>query len=96
MMSSQLPSIELIESVHRFPGDFTFKVIGDTRTDFAADALNSALAALGQDRMIQHSTRQSSAGKHTAVTLSVPVKNGQEVHAVYQKLLKIPGVRALF
>jgi|688.fasta_scaffold93371_3 putative lipoic acid-binding regulatory protein len=95
-MSPQLPSIELIESIHKFPGEFTFKVIGDSRPDFAADALNSAFVALGQDRNVQHSARQSAAGNHTAVTLSVPVKNGEEVHAVYQELLKIPGVRALF
>lgn len=95
-MTPQLPSIELLESIHKFPGDFTFKVIGDSRSDFAADALNSAFIALGQDRNVQHATRHSSAGNHTAVTLSVPVKNGREVHAVYQELLKIPGIRALF
>jgi putative lipoic acid-binding regulatory protein len=95
-MTPQLPSLELIESIHKFPGDFTFKIIGDSRSDFAADALNAALAALGRDRDVQHSSRQSAAGNHTSVTLSVPVKNGSEVHAVYQELLKIPGVRALF
>lgn len=95
-MTPQLPSLELIESMHRFPGAFTFKIIGDARDDFVADALNLALTALGDEREFSHSIRHSSAGNHIALTLSVTIQNGAEVHAVYSNLLKIQGLRALF
>lgn len=95
-MTPQLPSLELIESNHQFPGQFTFKVIGDSRSDFASEALNSTLLALGETREINHSCRTSSAGKHTAITISVYLKSANEVHAVYRNLLEIKDVRALF
>jgi len=95
-MTPKLPSINLLESTHKFPCVFTFKVIGDARSDLTRDTLHSASAALGQDRDLKHSIRQSAAGNHTAITLSVPVHSALEVHAVYHELLKIPGIRALF
>jgi putative lipoic acid-binding regulatory protein len=95
-MTVQLPSLELIEASHTFPGLYTFKIIGDSRDDFVADALTQAMAAIGQDREFNHSIRASSSGNHTALTLSVRLENAREVHAVYEKLLKIKGIRALF
>ena len=95
-MTPQLPNLELIESLHKFPGAYTFKVIGDSRSDLVADTLTMAMAAVGQDRNFNHSIRTSSGGKHTAVTLSVHVENASEVHAIYDHLLKITGLRALF
>jgi uncharacterized protein len=95
-MTANLPSVALLESTHKFPGIFTFKVIGDTRSDLTTDTLNSANAALGQNRDIKHSIRQSAAGSHTAITLNVPVHSALEIHAVYNELLKISGIRAIF
>ena len=95
-MTPQLPSLELLESTHQFPGQFTFKVIGDSRADFTEDALKSTVLALGETREISHSSRTSSAGNHIAVTISVHVKSSHEVHAVYRNLLGINAIRALF
>jgi putative lipoic acid-binding regulatory protein len=95
-VTPQLPNLELIESHHKFPGPFTFKVIGDSRADFVADALTLCMAGLKEDRDFTHSSRVSSAGNHIALTLSVRVENASEVHAVYEKLLTLAGLRALF
>ena len=95
-MSPALPNLELIESLHSFPGPFTFKIIGDAREDFVADTLTLATAGIGQEREFSHTSRVSSAGNHIAVTLSIRVETSREVHAVYEKLLTIHGLRALF
>lgn len=95
-MTPQLPNLELLESQHKFPGPFMFKIIGDAREDFLADALNLTMSALKEDREFTHTTRKSSAGNHVAVTLSIRVESAQEVHSVYEKLLTMTGLRALF
>jgi putative lipoic acid-binding regulatory protein len=95
-MTPQLPSLELIESQHSFPGPYIFKVIGDHREDFVADALSLALNSLGDDRDFQHSTRPSKSGQHLALTLSLTLNSAAEVHGVYENLLKLNGLRALF
>jgi putative lipoic acid-binding regulatory protein len=95
-MTTQLPNLELIASTHEFPGPFTFKIIGDAREDFVAEALTLAIAALGDDREFTHSTRVSSGGNHIALTLAVRMHNAEEVHAVYNNLLRLTGLRALF
>jgi putative lipoic acid-binding regulatory protein len=95
-MTPQLPSLDLIEKMHQFPGPFTFKVIGDSREDFVAEALTLTMDALGDDRDFTHSSRSSSAGNHLAITLAVRMHSAKEVHAVYKNLLKLTGLRALF
>ena len=95
-MTPQLPNLELIEAHHKFPGPFTFKIIGDCREDFVSDALTLCMAALKDDREFTHSSRVSSAGNHVGLTLSVRVETASEVHAVYEKLLTLTGLRALF
>jgi len=95
-MTAQLPNLELIEATHRFPCSFTFKVIGDSRSGFTEDALNLIVTALGEDRELSHTSRNSATGIHTAITISVHLKNADEVHAVYAELLKLTGLRALF
>ena len=96
-MKPHLPNIELIESQHKFPGTYLFKIIGDNYENFVTDALTLTLDALkDQDRACSHSSRLSAAGNHIALTLSVEVETAQEVHAIYEKLLELKGVRALF
>jgi putative lipoic acid-binding regulatory protein len=95
-MSSQLPSLELLESMHTFPGPFIFKIIGNQRNDFLADALLLATGAIGEQRPSNHSIRISSGGQHIAVTLSIHLKTASEVHLIYANLLKLPGLKALF
>lgn len=95
-MPAQLPNIELISSMHNFPGPYTFKIIADAREDFLTDVLTLAMSAVNQDREHSHTTRSSSSGHHTAITLSIRVETAEEVHAIYEKLLTITGLRALF
>jgi putative lipoic acid-binding regulatory protein len=95
-MTPQLPSLELIKSMHTFPGAFIFKIIGDARDGFVAEALTLSMDALGDDREFTHTFRASSASKHLAITLSIFIRDANEVHAVYKNLMKLSGLRALF
>jgi uncharacterized protein len=92
----ELPNLKLIEEMHQFPTMFTFKAIGDQHPDFLSDVLNRATQAIGPTRSIEHSIRISSGGNHAAVTLKVHCETAHEVHGVYEELLKVAGLRALF
>jgi putative lipoic acid-binding regulatory protein len=95
-MTAQLPNLELLEATHSFPCSFTFKVIGDSRPNFAEDALSLTREAIGEAREISHTCRNSASGIHTAISILVHLKNAGEVHAVYSQLLKLTGLRAIF
>lgn len=91
-----LPDLKLIESMHEFPTMFSFKAIGDYHAEFTADVLSRVTAAIGLSRKIEHTVRMSSAGSHISVTILAECLNAEEVHLVYEELLKVNGLRALF
>ena len=92
----RLPAIELLDTMHSFPGPFVFKVIGDAHDDFVGDALTLAMSPLHHNREVNYTSRSSSGGRHTAVTLTIQMETAQEVHLVYEKLLAITGLKLLF
>jgi putative lipoic acid-binding regulatory protein len=92
----KLPDIDLLNEIHQFPLMFLFKAIGDYHDEFTADILNQAIQAVGPSRAMEHSTRMSSKGNHVSVSLSVMCHTAHEVHGVYECLLKVRGLRALF
>jgi uncharacterized protein len=92
----RLPSLELLDTMHTFPGPFVFKIIGDSHDDFIGDALTLAMSALNHERECHHTSRKSSAGNHTSLTLTVHIESTHEVHLIYEKLLGLTGLRMLF
>lgn len=95
-IDTKLPDLELLKEMHEFPEMFTFKAIGDHHAEFAADILNHVVAAIGPSRELVHSVRLSAQGNHAAVTVQVLLNTADEVHGVYEELLKVRGLRALF
>ena len=95
-MKPQLPDLELIESTHQFPTMFVFKAIGDHHGNFVSDVLNQVLMAFPTERKLRHDVKMSAKGNHSSVTVHVHCENAQEVHDVYNSLLKVNGLRALF
>ena len=95
-IETKLPDIDLLKEMHNFPEMFTFKVIGDHHAEFAADILNHVVAAIGPSRELVHSVRMSAQGNHAAVTVQVMCNTADEVHGVYEELMKVRGLRALF
>ncbi len=87
-----IPSIELLESGHTFPGRFTIKAIGSTADDFVERVLAQVLAVLPAEGAVVHSLRPTPAGRHVSVSLDLGVDSAEQVRAVYTRLHKVEGL----
>lgn len=88
---SRLPPLELLEETHRFPGQYTFKVIGRAGDDFPERVSRAVEGALSRPQTASRS-RFSEHRRHVSVTVEINVRSAQEIHDVYLALLKLPGV----
>lgn len=92
---SELPPIELLESVHEFPGAYTVKAFGPHNQLFV-DGVTSAVAlhhAKGGGPEI--SARASSKGTYICVTAVVWVNSAEEVHRLYESVENVPGLKRM-
>jgi len=96
VIEPKLPAKELLEQMHAFPTDFTFKAIGDFHENFLSDVLNRVTAAFAEPRPSSHSMKLSEKGNHASVTIIVFCHNADEVHLIYKCLLEVSGLKALF
>lgn len=90
-----LPSIELLESVHTFPGRYTFKAFGDNSQQLLDAARTAAEFVTKSGERVDVSYRPSAKGNHACVTLDVLVDSALEVQQIYLELFAIPQVRLL-
>jgi putative lipoic acid-binding regulatory protein len=93
---SNLPSVELLESTHEFPGPFTFKAIGQAEGGFVV----RVVAAVRQELEIEidppYSTKQTRGGRHVSVTLEPEVESAWQVLAIYGRIQETAGLVMLF
>jgi putative lipoic acid-binding regulatory protein len=87
-----LPSIELLESTHTFPGRFIFKVIGRVENGFAARVVAAVRDELAGEIDPPHRVREAVGGRHVAVTLEPVIATAEQVLAVYRRVRGITGV----
>jgi len=87
--------IELLESTHEFPCEFTIKAIGSPVEHFVGRVLLAIQAELGEDIVPPFSTRQSSSGRHISVTVTPMVQDAQQVLAIYAQLREVEGLMML-
>ena len=88
-----LPPIELLESVHEFPGEYTVKAFGphdQTFVDAVTREATSAHAAAGAPEI---GARASSKGTYICVTAVVFVESALDVHRLYEALQKVPRIK---
>jgi putative lipoic acid-binding regulatory protein len=90
-----LPSIELLEATHQFPGRYMFKVIGRVENGFAARVVAAVRDELADEVDPPHSLREAVGGRHVAVTLEPTVQTAQQVLAVYRRMRALAGVVVL-
>jgi putative lipoic acid-binding regulatory protein len=88
----ELPSIELLEATHRFPGRFVFKVIGRVDNGFSARVVAAVREELAEEIDPPHSIREAVGGRHVAVTLEPNVETAAQVLAVYRRMRRVSGV----
>ena len=79
-------------ATHSFPGSFTFKVIGRAENDFVAMVLDAIQLLVIGDAEIPHSTRETSGGRHIAITAEPHVESPEMVLEIYERLRELPGV----
>jgi uncharacterized protein len=87
-----LPSIELLESTHTFPGVFVWKVIGKAEGGFIGRVVAAVRDELEAEVDPPYRVRETAGGRHVAVTLEPVVNSAWDVLAVYGRIQEIPGL----
>lgn len=93
---AKMPALELLQSAHRFPGPYTFKVIGRAERGFLARTVAAVRDALEAERDPPYRTRETAGGKHIAITLEPQVATAQQVLDVYKRLSGTVGLVMLW
>ena len=89
---SGLPTIELLESRHDFPGIYMFKVIGKAEDGFVGRVVSAVREVLAIKEDPPFTLRQTSKGRHVSITLTPDIDTPQQVLDVYQNLQGTPGL----
>ena len=87
-----LPSVEILESRHDFPCEYTFKVIGNADDNFLARVISAVRDELRLDTDPSYTLRSAKNGKHVAITLEPLCESSQQVLAIYSRLTGMNGV----
>ena len=87
-----LPSVEMLESGHTFPGPYAFKVIGVAEGNFTGRVVASVRDELGLDLDPPYTLRTTKTGKHIAITLEPECESPQKVLAIYSRLMGMDGI----
>lgn len=91
-----LPSMELLEETHRFPGPYMFKVIGRVEEGFAARIVAAVREELRAEVDPPFTLRHSQNGRHVSVTLEPQVENVAQVLAIYNRIRATSGLVMLW
>jgi putative lipoic acid-binding regulatory protein len=92
----QLPSIEMLEAGHHFPGPYMFKVIGRSDNGFVARTVAAVRDELLAEVDPPFRTRETPGGRHVSVTLELTMETAEQVLSVYRRLLKLTGLVLLW
>ena len=91
-----LPSQELLESHHAFPGVYQIKAIGSTEGNFPERVVSAVLQEVAGPSEVDYSVRHTSGGRHAAVTLDINVQSAEQVRAIYARIHEVEGLTMLF
>jgi len=91
----QLPPVELLNSTHQFPGPFVLKVVGKAEDGFLGRVVATAREKSGLPADPAFTVRQSTTGKHVSVTVSIDVKDAEQVLEIYSALSNLQGLELL-
>ncbi len=96
IIMNDLPSLELLESTHAFPGPYMFKVIGLADQGFVARTVAAVRLELVDSVDPPFTVRASAGGRHVAVTLHPTVHSPDQVLAIYARLRCLVGLVVLW
>ncbi len=87
-----LSDLELLESVHHFPGPYTFKAIGLADDNFIGRVVGAVRGEVGAHIEPPFSFRRTAAGRHVCVTIEPPVTDASQVLDIYRQLQQVEGL----
>ncbi len=87
-----LPSVELLESRHTFPGPYTFKVIGSAEANFTGRVIAHVRDELRMELDPPYSLRSTKKGDHVSITIEPECESPQQVIAIYSRLTGMEGL----
>ena len=89
---SQLPSRDLLDATHTFPGRFMFKAIGQSDEDFVSRVVAVVRITLQQDFDPPYEVRTTNGRRHVAVTIEPWVESAQQVIDIYAGMRQLKGL----
>ncbi|MEI8020446.1 MAG: DUF493 domain-containing protein [Schlesneria sp.] len=92
MSETPHPPRELLDETHSFPCRFMFKAIGLANDDFALRVVTVVRATLVQDFDAPYELRETSGGRHVAVTIEPWVESSQQVIEIYAAIRNLDGL----
>ncbi|RUL89158.1 YbeD family protein [Tautonia sociabilis] len=96
MDSRNIPSVELLESVHPFPGSYQIRAIGSAEGDFEGRVVAAVREELAGPGEVDHSARYTKGGRHVSVTLDITVQSAEQVRSIYARIHEVSGLFLLF
>ncbi|MEZ6130459.1 MAG: DUF493 domain-containing protein [Planctomycetaceae bacterium] len=87
-----LPSVEILEAHHSFPGPYIFKVIGDADGNFTGRVVFAVRDELQIEMDPPYTLRNTKTGRHVAITLEPTCQSPQQVLAIYSRLMGMDGI----
>ncbi|MCG6156030.1 YbeD family protein [Rubinisphaera margarita] len=92
MLESHLPPRDLLEATHEFPCHYTFKVIGECNERFVDDVVAAVRNGMDLEFDPPYGSRESSGGRHVALTFEPLTESPEQVLAVYAAIQQTEGV----
>lgn len=90
------PSVDLLESIHAFPGVYQIKAIGRAEDAFESRVVEAVYGHVAAQSDLDYSVRITPGGRHVALTLDITVQTAEQVRAIYAEIREIEGLTLLF
>jgi len=90
-----IPSEDLLQAHHNFPGPYQIKAIGSAESGFPARVVAAAVQGLAGYGELDSSVRETKGGRHVAVTLRFTARSAEQVRAVYARIREVEGLSLL-
>ena len=91
-----VPSEDLLHSVHPFPGTYQIKAIGTAEDDFVGRVVEAVVAELATPGELEHSVRVTPGGRHVSLTMDMTVQSAEQVRMIYSRIREVKGLTLLF
>ena len=89
---NHLPTIELLEATHTFPGVYVLKVIGKSDDGFASRVVAAVRDQMESEVDPPYRVRSTSGGRHVSITLEPHFESAWDVIAVYGRIQEVAGL----